>query len=330
MAIILNPIPFLSEPVPQKTDMENFDPRADKFLTELPPWGAAINAMIAELNKLISGLDQQEPIPAWEDAPTSYSFPQVVAGSDGYSYRCVDVGVVGVDPVTDGGVHWRRLGASSVPVGSIVPWLGGYFTNGSNGGFVNIVGDDAASINAEVSRDGFRLANGAEYFDASSPYYNAPGRCLANISDNRFLMGASISGTIGGANSMEHTHGIGHTHTMAHSHTIAHTHTTSTATLNSSQNGPHAHSTYASSHSQKCQYHPDGPEMVARDSVSTGSSGSGSAHGHGNTGGSSAGSSGGASTSTTSNGSTTTSSGASYTENRPSYLSCHWLQKVSR
>jgi hypothetical protein len=84
-------------------------------MAALPDFQEETNAAIVEMNKITSGLDQQEPIAAWEDDPASYDFPDVVAGSDGYSYRCVGTDVVGVDPVTDDGSSWVRLTTVGTP-----------------------------------------------------------------------------------------------------------------------------------------------------------------------------------------------------------------------
>jgi hypothetical protein len=108
MALSINPITSLPQP-PLKTDPTNFAERADSFLDALPDFVDETNAAIAEMNKLTSGLDQQTPISAYNSA-TTYNFPDVCAGSDGYSYRCVGTDVVGIDPVTDGGVNWVNIG----------------------------------------------------------------------------------------------------------------------------------------------------------------------------------------------------------------------------
>ena len=50
---------------------------------------------------------QVEVPDAW-DAGTTYTFPQVVAGSDGNTYRCAGTGIVGVNP-TSGSASWVRL-----------------------------------------------------------------------------------------------------------------------------------------------------------------------------------------------------------------------------
>jgi hypothetical protein len=57
-------------------------------------------------------------VAAWEDSPTSYDFPDLVAGTNGYTYRCVGADVVGVDPITDDGTNWINISAGLSIVGA--------------------------------------------------------------------------------------------------------------------------------------------------------------------------------------------------------------------
>lgn len=57
-----------------------------------------------------AALAQVEAPPAW-DAGASYSYPQTAVGSDGNTYRCLGVDVVGVDP-TSGTTAWLQLTGS--------------------------------------------------------------------------------------------------------------------------------------------------------------------------------------------------------------------------
>ena len=107
MPLNLDPVTPLPDP-PLKTSPADFAERADAFLGGLPVFQTELNAVITALNSITSGLDQQTPIAAWA-VGTSYSFPTVVAGSDGYSYRCLGTGVAGVDPTTDDGTNWVAL-----------------------------------------------------------------------------------------------------------------------------------------------------------------------------------------------------------------------------
>jgi hypothetical protein len=105
--ITIPTIDSLPEP-PTKADPVNFAARADTFLEALPDFANTTNAAITEMNKIGAGLDQQTPIAAY-DSGTSYNFPDVVAGSDGYSYRCVGTSVLADDPVGSATGNWVML-----------------------------------------------------------------------------------------------------------------------------------------------------------------------------------------------------------------------------
>lgn len=117
MSLNIPSVPLLSTP-PSKADPVNFSPRADTFLLDLFEFGIQLNAVIAELNKITSGLDQQTPIAVYNSL-TTYSFPDVVACTDGYSYRCVDTNVIGINPVTDDGTKWVPL-AKPLPIDKLL------------------------------------------------------------------------------------------------------------------------------------------------------------------------------------------------------------------
>jgi hypothetical protein len=59
-------------------------------------------------------------VEAWEDSPASYDYPDIVAGSNGYTYRCVGTAVVGVDPVSDDGTNWVNISSGSSLVASLI------------------------------------------------------------------------------------------------------------------------------------------------------------------------------------------------------------------
>lgn len=117
MPLSFEQLTLLPDP-PLKTSPANFAQRADAFLDALPAFQVEFNGVITNLNSITSGLDQQTPIAAWS-AATTYNFPTVVAGSDGYSYRCVGVDVLNVDPITDDGTNWVNIGSGSSIVGAI-------------------------------------------------------------------------------------------------------------------------------------------------------------------------------------------------------------------
>lgn len=105
--ITIPTIDSLPEP-PTKADPVNFSARADTFLGALPDFADTTNAAITEMNKIGAGLDQQTPIAAYDDE-TTYNFPTVAAGSDGYSYRCLGTNVLGDDPVGSATGNWVML-----------------------------------------------------------------------------------------------------------------------------------------------------------------------------------------------------------------------------
>jgi hypothetical protein len=202
--------------------------------------------------------------------------------------------------------------ASPIPVGVVMPFIGGYFTSGANGGFTDVLGNTPAAVNATVNANGFYVCDGAALDHPMSPIYNGAGRYLPNLTDDRFLMGDTAAGVVGGDNDMVHTHTIAHTHTITHTHTFAHTHYID-----------HTHAT--------------GDAIAGASTAAYGITGDGDTRHHTHdTGGSTVPTSGGASVSTTSgasNGnsgsaSVSTSGAASITENRPKFLSCLYIIKV--
>jgi hypothetical protein len=118
---------------------------------------------------------------------------------------------------------WMPVGG--VPVGAVIPFIGGYFTNGSNAGYTNVLGNTVTNVNSLLNSTGWYVCNGATINLANSPIFNGSNRYLPNITDSRFIMGSASSGTIGGSNSTVHTHSLNnHTHGMGHNHPMPHTH----------------------------------------------------------------------------------------------------------
>jgi hypothetical protein len=111
-------------------------------------------------------------------------------------------------------------GPGSVPIGSIIAWSGGYFTNGANAGFTNVLGNTVANVNTYLSGSGWIVCDGAALNDVSSPIWNAASRFLPNLTDSRFLMGSTAGGGIGGQTSTTIASG----NLPVHAHDMAHTH----------------------------------------------------------------------------------------------------------
>jgi hypothetical protein len=229
-----------------------------------------------------------------------------------------------------------------VPVGAIIAFKGGYFTNASNGGFTNVIGNDAATINARINGSGWYVCNGAVCNVVDSPVYEGAGRYLANLTDSRFIQGSSEAGVTGGSNTMAHLHGMQHKHdmyhlhAMPHTHTMYHTHATGNFSLTATHNGPHYHTvvTYTGSAEANRLYASD----INRSNIlqNTSWSGDGTPHNHGATGASSAVSTGASAAANTAGpsvvdtgvASTPNTGAATYAENRPRFLSCWYIEKV--
>ena len=134
--------------------------------------------------------------------------------------------VLGKDNDTRDQLYTAINGLSSVPIGSILAWLPGYFTDGSNGGYTAVTSIELPG--------NWKECTGANINDSNSPIFNGAGRYIANLTDDRFLMGdvAGSAGGIGGDNTIS-----------AHTHTVpAHYHGMGTgATLNITSSGSHTH-----------------------------------------------------------------------------------------
>lgn len=93
------------------------------------------------------------------------------------------------------------------PIGAIVPYVPGYFTNASNAGYA-VAGGPAANTEVAVAAyllaqgGAWRVCNGNVPNDADSPIYNTNARYMPNLSDQRFLRGNTTCGAIGGADSV--------------------------------------------------------------------------------------------------------------------------------
>jgi len=225
-----------------------------------------------------------------------------------------------ISPDTNAGnKRWilqRMPSTNSIPVGVVIPFIGGYFTSSANAGFTNVIGNTAATINTLVNGDGFYVCNGAALNLAGSSIFNGSGRYLPNLTDSRFLMGSTGAGSLGGSSTMAHTH------TLSHTHSITHTHTTGSFTLTTNEIPSHNHEIVRVGNSAGSIVGASSWAELNSMGAPLESSyvGGGASHNHGTTGAASDSSSGSASSSTT--------SAASNTENRPLFLSCHYIMKV--
>ena len=191
---------------------------------------------------------------------------------------------------------------NTVPVGTIVAWFGGYFADGDNGGFVNVLGNDVDAANNILNADGWYVCDGSEINIPGSAVYDGTGRHLPNLTDSRFLCGSNAAGATGGSNSTSHTHNVdipgfeSGAHTLTLSEIPAHTHTypwgTVVGTSGEIQSGSQS----------------DGTNVF---NPATSSAGGGGAHMH------------------WVNPPSAATGGPSTTENRPQFLECLYVIKVS-
>lgn len=237
--------------------------------------------------------------------------------------------------VTSGVPTWETpASAAGAPIGTITPWIGGYFTNSSNSTFTNVLANTVATVNALLNSTGWYVCDGAALNDVSSPIFNAAGRYLPNLTDERFLQGNTTAGGIGGSNTMldhTHTHSLtvaAHTHTFTTGNESAgHTHSGSTGT----ESAGHTHSMLAdngyggtsnywtmSSDNRQGTKQTGGTSNTHTHSFTTG--GVSGNHTH-------SGTTSGASASSIS-GSVGTGSAATSTNVRPKYLSVLYIMKV--
>lgn len=233
---------------------------------------------------------------------------------NGFKVTGMDDGTADTDGATVGQLNSAIAGVSTdtLPAGIITPWLGGYFTDGSNAGFTSVLGNTVATANSYLNPKGWYVCNGATLNDSNSTIFNGANRYLPNLSDDRFIQGSTIGGGSGGSSTSDHTHTLSHTHTVdigAFSSGVTaadlapHSHSLGNGIAGISGSGGPFRSAYGG---------------VLPGELHTEVAGSGGGHTH--TIDPPAATSSGASTSTT--------SAASATENRPKFLSCLYIMKV--
>jgi len=98
--------------------------------------------------------------------------------------------------------------ADPFPVGSILPWCPGYFGNGSNDSFTNVLGNTVANANSYLNPFGWWVCDGSVPSEASSDIWDQAGRYLPELTDDRFIMGDTVVGGLGGSSTRAHTHTV--------------------------------------------------------------------------------------------------------------------------
>lgn len=139
------------------------------------------------------------------------------------------------------------------PIGTIVSYNPGYYTATANVGFT-VVGPSSntvAAVNAYLPSN-WRVCDGTALINASSPIWNAAGRFLPHLTNNRFIMGSTITGTnfnnstsvtLTVANLPTHSHSIAHDHGSFNSgdQSQVHTHGIDPPSTDSGSHAGHSH-----------------------------------------------------------------------------------------
>jgi len=210
----------------------------------------------------------------------------------------------------------------SVPVGSIVAWNPGYYLDGLNGTFVNadfLPLNTVAGANSYLNTKGYYVADGSTPGITGSLIWNAAGRHLPNLTDDRFLMGTTLCGSIGGSNVM-----LDHTHTdnlaaPAHTHSIDHNHPSQALTLGTNVDSGIKYSAATGVSSEYLQQYTPANGWLPEPSSLTVSGTVDLPNYIGTSGAASA---------TSLTGTIGTGSAASATENRPKYLGTFFIVRV--
>ncbi len=94
--------------------------------------------------------------------------------------------------------------------GSIISWISGYFIDSNNGSFTSVLSltNTVSGANSYLNPLGWWVCDGSAINVLESPIFDASGRHLPNITDERFLEGSNVGGSIGGDSSALHTHVI--------------------------------------------------------------------------------------------------------------------------
>jgi microcystin-dependent protein len=125
---------------------------------------------------------------------------------------------------------WVSVGAGggpeATPIGSIVAYNPGYYTDSSNTGFATIgpAGNTVSEVNSFLPSN-WRVCDGSELTDIESPIFNVAGRHLPNLTNSLFLLGTTQSGDVGGNSTvvLEETNLPPHVHSINHTHSATNT-----------------------------------------------------------------------------------------------------------
>jgi len=131
--------------------------------------------------------------------------------------------------IYDGTNGWREMGV--VPIGAIVAWLPGNFTNSSNGGYTKVIDGSLLPAN-------WKLCDGTSVNNLKSPIWAGASKFLPKLTDERFIQGntEANAGVQGGSATV----------TLLEANLPSHNHTVSITSADAS--GSHVHSLNGHTH----------------------------------------------------------------------------------
>ncbi len=106
-------------------------------------------------------------------------------------------------------IQQRLASDNTTPPGSVMLWLGGYFGGTANSTYQDVLGNTVADANTYLNPEGWYVMDGTELNVAGSAAFNGAGRYLPMATDDRFFMGGTICGAVGGSSLSSHTHPTG-------------------------------------------------------------------------------------------------------------------------
>jgi len=253
------------------------------------------------------------------NSDTSGTILEVGIGTDdGSRANALEVHTDGLVKAPGATVSEIRAGADSViptkeytdgicPIGSIIAWHGGHHANSANGSYSMIMAsaNTIAAVNTHLNPMGWNVCNGTAPNDSDSPIFNASNKYLPNLTDDRFIMGDTIAGNIGGSSTMSHDHSVNVPSIVATSGPIS---------ISEAQMPSHDHNLLRHTTSSGTGSYFQAPSAATSDrdnATPIGNRGSGSSHSH-----------------SINHDHAAFDSETVAPENRPKYLSCYYIMRI--
>jgi hypothetical protein len=107
-----------------------------------------------------------------------------------------------IDTASQNTVDIAAIKNQLAPIGSIIAYNPGYYTDAVNGGFTTVgpSGNNVSAFNTYLPAN-WHVCDGSALNDSASPIFNGAGRFLPQLTNQRFLRGNTSSGGQGGSTS---------------------------------------------------------------------------------------------------------------------------------